>query len=153
MQLQELATAIGAPTDVATQLLETYGIKLDTITPKEVESLKSAANPGQLAAKPQKKAAKQIGGDTGYALTQGTTATLTAPEAPTIETNTVLPTMDLEAVRDHFEALTLGATLPIEQAAQDGIMRGVAKKQQAVSGTDNLFCTVATDHYRARYPH
>jgi hypothetical protein len=151
VQLTELATNIGASTEVASQLLETYSIDLANITPKEVESLKIVANPGKLSTKaPKKVPDKQLGGDPELALTRGTTATLTAPEAPTIEATNVLPPMTLSDVTAHFEAITAGASLPIEQAAREGILRGAAIAQGEASITDNFLRTVVGQHYQAR---
>lgn len=153
MNLDQLATTIGASTEVAESLLETYSIDLANITTREVESLKTVANPGSLATKPQKKApAKQLEGGNTSVLTQGTTATLTAPEAPTIETNAVLPSMDLEGVKAHFEALTVGASMQVENAARSGIISGATISQGEASITDNLFRTVITNHHQARLP-
>ena len=109
MNLDQLATTIGASTEVAESLLETYSIDLANITTREVESLKTVANPGSLATKPQKKApAKQLEGGNTSVLTQGATATLTDPEAPT----TVTPQTVAMPVFD-----TLGQQLDAQDAA------------------------------------
>jgi hypothetical protein len=153
MTLTELATNIGASTEVATQLLETYSIDLAHITPKEVESLKTVANPGKLATKPAKKASdKQLGGDPDLALTQGTTATLTAPEAPKIKATNVLQPLDLDGVRSHFEAITVGAGLMVEQAAREGVLSGESIVQGEASITDNFLSLVVGNICKARLP-
>lgn len=58
MELQELAKTIGASTEATTQLLETYGLSADTITPQEVNTLKSANQPGQLSQKTKRTLVK-----------------------------------------------------------------------------------------------
>jgi hypothetical protein len=151
VQLNELATSIGVSTEVASQLLQTYSIDLANITPKEAESLKTVANPGQLATKPTKKVpAKQLGGDPELALTQGSTATLTAPDAPAIATPIAVPQMSLSDVTDYFASLTAGASLPIEQAAREGILRGAEIAQGEASITDSFFREIIGNHYKAR---
>jgi hypothetical protein len=124
---------------------------LANITPKEVADLKTVANPGQLATKPTKKVpAKQLGGDPELALTQGTTATLTAPEVPTIVNPVDLPTMSLSDVTDYFTTLTAEASLPIEQAARAGIIKGATIAQGEASITDNFLRAVIGNHHKAR---
>lgn len=61
MQLQELAKTIGASTEATTQLLENYGLRADTITPQEVNTLKAANQPGQLSQKAKRELVKTGG--------------------------------------------------------------------------------------------
>lgn len=153
MKLTELATTIGVSLETANSLLNTHGIKLDAITQKEVESLKVAVTPGVLTTKPQKKApSKQLGGDPKLSITRGVTATLTPPEVPKVEASHVLPSMSLSDVTAHFTAITAGASLPIEQAAREGILQGAAIAQEERSITDNFLRDVLTSHYQTRLP-
>lgn len=153
MTLTELATNIGSSTEVATQLLETYSIDLAKITAREVESLKTVASPGSITTKTPKKApAKQLEGDTTSAITSGTTATLTAPEAPTINVSTDSDPLDLDAVRSRFSNLVQNKYLPGEIAAREGMIDGIAVVQQEASITDNFLSDFDVAYRQARLP-
>jgi hypothetical protein len=144
MQLQELATSIGASIEVTNQLLETYGLRTETITPQEINTLKAANQPGQLSQKTKRVLVKTDG------KTSVVTTVLSPPELPKTAVQELLPEVDLGAIRQRFSDMTVQAIMPSEQAAREGIADGFQIAQGVTSDTDNFFRGIVEQHQRFR---